>query len=136
MRFHTIHVPSIEIGNLAECVNRLNNPIDKMVPVKEGFCWPAFFFSLFWAFWHRLWIVGCGLAAVNILVHLLMVRLGSGQFITLAISFGIAVLFGYYANDFRRTKLKQDGYSERCVVLAPNGNKAILRYVNISNRGR
>ncbi len=28
---------------------------DDVVLVKDGFSWPAFFFSLIWALWHRLW---------------------------------------------------------------------------------
>ena len=83
MRFHTIHVPSIEIGNLAECVNRLNNPIDKMVPVKEGFCWPAFFFSLFWTLWHRLWLVTLGLVVANLVISVLVSQIGTNEAVTI-----------------------------------------------------
>ena len=28
---------------------------EDVVLIKDGFSWPAFFFSLIWALWHRLW---------------------------------------------------------------------------------
>ena len=45
MRLYTVHQnPDPLSGN-------------DLVFVKEGFCWPAFFFPMLWPLWHRLWLV-------------------------------------------------------------------------------
>ena len=31
-------------------------PDGQLVPVKQGFSWPAFFFTFLWAIYHRLWL--------------------------------------------------------------------------------
>ena len=36
---------------------RGREPTSDVVLVKDGFSWPAFFFSLIWALWHRLWVL-------------------------------------------------------------------------------
>ena len=30
---------------------------DAPLLVREGFCWPAAIFTVFWALWHRMWLV-------------------------------------------------------------------------------
>ena len=37
------------------------DPGTRLRLVKEGFSWPAFFFSFVWALWSRLWLVAAGL---------------------------------------------------------------------------
>ena len=49
MRFYTLHVPAIEPGSVLPDSGRLHSQMAAVVPIKEGFCWPAFFFSLIWS---------------------------------------------------------------------------------------
>ena len=49
MRIYTVHLPAAA-GDTGE------DRAAAAVLVKEGFCWPAFFFAPLWALWHRLWL--------------------------------------------------------------------------------
>ena len=132
MRFHTIHVPA----NLAGQERHLGHQVVGLMPVKEGFCWPAFFFSVFWAIWHKMWLVAAGVVLVNLVAHFLIVLAGASQIVSLLVGFGIAILLGYLANDIRRAKMKRNGYFERDVVIAPDIDSAVRRYVKARYRGR
>ena len=130
MRLYTVHVPAIEPGRVPPGENRLEQQLAGMVPVKEGFCWPAFFFSVVWSLWHRLWFVAVALIAVNLAASVIVFQTGANQVVNFVISFGIALLLGYMANDFRRAKLERNGYSERGVVLAGTAKAAVERYLD------
>jgi len=130
MRLYTLHVPAIEPGRVPPGENRREMQLADMVPVKEGFCWPAFFFSVVWSLWHRLWFVAIALVAVNLVAGIIVFQTGANDVVNFVISFGIALVLGYLANDFRRAKLERQGYSERGVVLAGSAEAAVERYLD------
>jgi len=97
------------------------DPDQNLVLVKEGFSWPAFFFSGFWALWKRLWLVAAGLFAAEIALSLFLVTVTSpGVGMQAAASLGLSVLIGYAGNDFHRWTLGRRGYRERDVVSGAN----------------
>tara|TARA_A100001388_G_C28530787_1_gene385480 strand:- start:54 stop:386 length:333 start_codon:yes stop_codon:yes gene_type:complete len=100
-----------------------------VVPIKEGFCWPAFLFSLIWALWHRLWIVTLGLVAANLVISVLLFQIGTNEAVTIVVSFSIALMLGFMGNDFRRSKLKKYGYTERGLVLDRTAEAAVRQYL-------
>ena len=129
MRFYTLHVPAIEPGCVLPDGVRLNRQMAAMVPIKEGFCWPAFFFSLFWTLWHRLWIVTLGLVAANLVISVLVFQIGTNEVVTIVVSFSIALMLGFMGNDFRRSKLEKHGYTERGLVMDRTAEAAMRRYL-------
>mgnify|MGYP001208213996 CR=1 FL=1 len=136
MRLYTLHVPVIEPGRVFPDGDRLHRQMADMVPIKEGFCWPAFFFSLFWGLWHRLWLVTLTLAAANVATGVLVFQSGANEAVTIVISFGIALLLGFMGNDLRRAKLEWRGFTERGVVLARTAEAAVRRYLMARTGGR
>lgn len=139
MRLYTVHVPAIARSSSpgsadADLIGEL---VSGTVPVKEGFCWPALFFSILWALWHRLWWVALGLIIINALAGGLLAFFGADQVVQTAVSAGIAVALGFLANDLRRRKLTRGGLSERSVVAAATGETAVARYfAGRTNGGR
>ena len=113
MRFYTLHVPTIEPGSVLPDESRLFHQMAGIVPIKEGFCWPAFFFSLLWSLWHRLWLIALGLFAAKLVISFLVFQNGVDQAVTIVISFSISLLLGFTGNDFRRAKLECRGLKER-----------------------
>jgi hypothetical protein len=117
MNLYTIHL------------RRLGLDIDRDVAVvKEGFSWPAFFLTFLWASWCRLWLV----AAVYIIVQSAMLLffygfsldpLSQGIF-----SLGLAVVFGYVANDFQQQKLSTEGFALCAVLNAKNAEQAYRQF--------
>ncbi len=129
MKFYTLHVPAIEPGNVLPDGSRLHRQMSAVVAIKEGFCWPAFFFSLFWTLWHRLWLVTLGLVASNSVISVLVSQIGTNEAVTIVISFSITLLLGFMGNDFRRSKLEKHGFTERGLVMDRTAEAAVRLYV-------
>ncbi|MAI11779.1 MAG: hypothetical protein CBD27_07125 [Rhodospirillaceae bacterium TMED167] len=136
MRLYTLHLPAIKPGRVLTDGCRLHRQMADMVPIKEGFCWPALFFSLFWSLWHRLWLVALGLIATNLAASVLVFQSGANQAVSIIISFGIASLLGFMGNDLRRAKLEWRGFRERGIVLARTAESAVRRYLMARTEAR
>ena len=119
MRIYTVFTPSliegIDAGADAEAV-------------KEGFSWPAFLLSIFWALWHRLWLAALIYFAANLGLGGALARSGADPLSSAAASLGLAAIIGWTANDMRRAKLSRRGFAERAPVTAATGETAIRRY--------
>ena len=105
------------------------------VLVKEGFCWPAFFFTPIWALWQRMW-----LAAALILVALLAAGVLSAWLRLVepaqyALTFGIMLIIGYGANDWRRRSLARRRYEETAIVCGSGRDEAELRMLQAEHGG-
>ncbi|MCW9032883.1 MAG: DUF2628 domain-containing protein [Rhodospirillales bacterium] len=88
-----------------------------LVLVKEGFSWPAFIFSLFWALWNQLWLVSLGLIGIQVLLNLILNTLNFGYGVQTAFSVALALFIGVFGNDLRRWTLKNRcGFDELGVV--------------------
>jgi len=117
MRLYTVHMrrPTLD-------------PLRDVRLVKDGFCWPAFFFSSVWALWHRLWLVAAGLLAAELLVDGALVFSGADEWVQAAVTIGFAVLTGLLANDLRRWTLFRRGYLEVAVVSGDDQDAAERRF--------
>lgn len=104
------------------------DPDGCVVLVKEGFSWPAFFFSLIWALWCRLWLVALGIFVVEIAVNGLLAALGADPQTQAAISLGLAAALGLIGNDLKRWTFSRRGYIESDIVAAPDGDAAERRF--------
>lgn len=99
------------------------------VLIKEGFSWPAFLFSVFWALWHRLWWVAAGLLAVLVVASAASgALLGSGGAHS-AVNLGVSAVIGFMANDIHRRVLERQGWTEDAVVLGRDRDAAEFRYL-------
>jgi hypothetical protein len=118
MRIYTLHQPSKSKDAAAEAV-----------PVKEGFSWPGFFFSVIWALWHRLWFWAIAFAVANIVLGWVLARAGGNEFVQSTASLAVALVIGWTANDLRRRKLAKQGFKECAVMVANNKETALARYL-------
>ena len=130
MRLYTLHVPAPGSGPILPDGGRLYLQMADIVAIKEGFCWPAFFFSIFWSLWHRLWLVALGIVAANFVAGIIIWQSGANQMVNIVISCSVASLLGYMGNDFRRAKLEWQGFTERGIVLAQTAETAVRRYLH------
>ena len=119
MRVYTVHVRTP--------AERLDRDIHL---VKEGFSWPAFFFSAVWARWVRLWLVAVVLIALDILWTFGGAWLGLPLLSTTAVSLALATVVGFIANDLRRTTLFRRGYIEVGVVAGRDRDSALQRFLD------
>ncbi|MBK8208847.1 MAG: DUF2628 domain-containing protein [Rhodospirillales bacterium] len=106
----------------------LLNPDRDICLVKEGFSWPAFFFSVLWALWCRLWLAAAGIFAAEIALSGVMSLLGADEMTQAAISVGFAVLLGVVANDIKRWSLFRRGFLQVAVVTGEDSDAAERRF--------
>ena len=136
MRFHTIHSPVKTLGAHEQDEKHFFHWTDDIVAVKEGFCWPAFLFSLVWATFHQLWLFAFSLVGFCSVTFIALYQLGANPNFNLIVCFSIFTLFGHLANDFRRFKLRKAGYLERGIIMAPTVGAAVQRYLRTSGPRR
>lgn len=117
MRIYTVH--------LRTPAERLDRDV---VLVKEGFSWPAFFLSVLWALWKRLWLVALILFVLEAGWSLAADALDLVPAVQAIVSLGLAVSIGFVANDLRRWTLFRRGYAEVGVVAAANDDAAAQRF--------
>lgn len=109
MRIYTVHIrPDAK------------NPYEAPVFIEESFNWWAFIFRGFWAFYHRLWLWGVLLLAVEVLLQVLVVKMVIPSYTALLIRIGMQMLIGFHANDLRRAKLRRQGYITSDIVTGDN----------------
>lgn len=104
------------------------DPHRDIVVIKEGFCWPAFFFSVIWAIWCRLWLVTVGLLVAEVVLNAVMAWLGASLASQVILSVGLAFIIGILGNDLRRWTLERRGFIRTDVVVAADGDGAERRF--------
>ena len=88
--------------------------------VKNGWSWPAFFFTWLWALVKRLWIVG-------VIILLAGMALSSLPEIWLVGEVIISIVMGVNGNKLRVNRLRDSGYEQVAIVAArtPDGALAV-----------
>jgi len=119
MRVYTIHVPRRPWSSITTV-------IAAAVAVKDGFSWPAFFFSFIWAMTQRLWIAALVFLVVELAVSVLVETLDAVT--GTALSLGLMLVMGWIGNDLKRRGLAKRGLVQQDAVLADSGEEAVRRY--------
>ena len=106
-----------------------NDLVSKIIPIKEGFNWIAFIFSLIWALYNRLWIWAVFITVANVLLVWLLVSLRGDFLVQVTAFMGLAAIIGWISNDVKRQNLAKRGFKEAAILFADNKKTAITRYV-------
>lgn len=101
------------------------------VLVKEGFCWPAFFFGPFWALSHRMWFAFLGLLSVLIALGIAEAVLRLDPMTYSAVMVGVAAIIGFCGNDWRRNALTVRGWKMLGLSAAADRDLAFRRFVDL-----
>ena len=101
---------------------------DDAIFVKEGFAWAAFFFTLLWALWHRMWIVAVIVFSATAAVAALASWLGLGDTPVNLASLAVSLVLGFEGNDLRRWSLARQGYEELGLAPGRDLDEAELRF--------
>ena len=104
-------------------------PDGDAVLIKEGFCWPAFLFGPIWALWHGMWRTAIALLLLSAAVSGAALYAGLAEAGDLALSLGLQVAMGLWANDWRRYVLARRDVLERGAIAARRLGDAERRYV-------
>ncbi len=99
------------------------------VLIKEGFSWPAFLFGPLWALWHGMWRTAIVLVILSGAVSGAGLVAGLAEAGDLALSAGLQVAMGLWANDWRRHVLARRDIRERGAIAARRMRDAEQRYL-------
>jgi hypothetical protein len=107
-----------------------HHPTQGYQAVKQGFCWPAFFFTVIWAFVKKMWGIGIAVGGVLLLLSIIEAAFeeggsGGGALVMLLIQLALYIFIGLNANDWRRDNLQKRGYEKLCTMQANTPDAAI-----------
>ena len=106
-----------------------DNDIERLRFVSEGFNLYAFFFTIFWALYMRMWRFAGVLLLLNAAVALSLWSFG--EFLpptTNICQFGLQLWSGFAANDFLRAELRRRGFITYALVSGENELRAEQRF--------
>ena len=117
------------------------HPTQGYQAVKQGFGWPAFFFTVIWAFVKKMW--GLGFAFLGVIFLLTIVETvfeqeGSqgGVLIMLLAQLVFYIMVGVKGNDWRRGNLVKRGFEKLNTVEAETPDAAIGSVAKSGTDGR
>jgi hypothetical protein len=97
--------------------------------VKEGFSWPAFFFSVFWASHYRLWKAAAIYFFAQYSIYQFFLVISPDLLSRGVLFIGLAIIFGYVANDLRQRKICKEGFTLCAVVKGKNGDHSYGQFL-------
>jgi hypothetical protein len=102
--------------------------IEDVVLLKEGFSYPAFFFSGLWFLYHKMWQEFFAL----LLINFAFITLGniSANFDQLFLEIAFLFIVALNANHWLGEKLKRSGYNFNGLVFGNNHAEAKLRFAD------
>lgn len=117
MRTWTVHLPR-------EAAPGDPAAYDRAILVRDGFVWSAFFFSVLWMLWHRLWLAAILTLAVFLGLSWGLPEFEIGEGPAMVISLLVSILIGLEASTIRRWTYERRGLPVRDVVAAPDYDRA------------
>jgi hypothetical protein len=86
------------------------HPVLGVKAIKHGFSWPGFFFGVFWALFHRLWLPALLLFALATAAGVVLIISRSTLEWALLV-LGIGVFAGFHGNDWCRVNVSKHGFT-------------------------
>jgi hypothetical protein len=106
-------------------------PHEDAVFIKEGFSWPAFFFSVIWLILKRLWFLLILYLLALALVFALAARLSLPDTPVLILILALNLLVGLEGNERRRRALARRGFIEEGPFVGEDLQEAELKYFHV-----
>jgi hypothetical protein len=104
--------------------------IDDLIMVKNGFCYPAFFFNFVWFLYKGMLKWSLVVLAVNILISILFKDLAANFYSSLvvstSVSFGIALNANYVYSEY----LQKKGYKLKGCIFGKNKEDAEIKFIS------
>lgn len=116
------------------------HPTHGLQAVKQGFSWPACFFTFLWAFFNRMWGVAFGILGVFLALTLLEAMFHQagravGSLLIFTGQLAVFVIVGWKGNDWRRRNLERRGFGKFTRVYADTPEQAIDAAAHEGPRG-
>jgi len=103
-------------------------PREEAIFVKEGFSIAGFVLTFIWALWNRMWVVSAVILAVMAAVAVAGSLTAANEVVAAAVNTGLALIFGFEAQNLRAWSLRRSGFVDDGLVEAASGEEAELKY--------
>lgn len=104
------------------------HPSGAIETVKQGWSWPAFFFTFIWVFVKKMWKLGVGAVAAFFILGIVLgiagVDIDVNYTISNILGIIIAIVLGMKGNDLREKNILSRGYTFKDTVTASNADGA------------
>ncbi len=104
--------------------------IENAIFVKEGFSFFAAMLHVFWALFHKMWLV----SAIILAVEIFLTALQSSEFVAVgiieSIKLGLLLFIGFNFNDWYRFYLNKRGYVLQDIISASNEDDARYKFMS------
>jgi Protein of unknown function (DUF2628) len=101
---------------------------ERTVLIKDGFSVAALIFTVFWALWHRLWVVSAILFAILVCIELGADWFGVNNFIESLIQAAVGLIFAFEARSLWLQSLRRSGFRIAGIVEGTSVEAAELKY--------
>lgn len=112
------------------------HPSGSSEAVKQGWSWPAFFFSSIWAMVKKQWTLGVGTLVGLMLFGFIVGTSGSSDALINIVSLIMNIIFGINGNSWRGKNLISRGYEQVDTVTASNSEGAVALYLKAASAER
>lgn len=99
--------------------------------VKQGWSWPAFFFSFIWAILKKMYLTGIALFFLSFLLGTIVGHLNLGQkgdTMINIISIAISIIFGLKGNEWWEAMLYRRGFEAKALLEAVTPQAALALF--------
>lgn len=103
---------------------------NNFILVKQGFTLFAAVFNIFWALYHRMWLV----LAVALVVNIIAFSLDSSGVSNL-FQIIIMLIFGFFGAEMREHDLERKQYELEDIILANSEVEAEVKFLERSHKG-
>jgi len=97
---------------------------NNFIVIEEGFSWIAALLSIFWALYHKMWLV----VAIVIIANIIITTINIEE-LTLAFKLVLMLIFGVCASDIKENYLKRNNYLLEDIIVANSKIEAELKFL-------
>lgn len=112
------------------------HPSGNSEAVKQGWSWPAFFFSFIWAMVKKQWTLGASVLIGMLVFGFIVGAAGGGEALINVIAIIINIVFGINGNSWREKNLISRGYEQADTVTAANPEGAVALHLKAASAER
>jgi hypothetical protein len=109
------------------------HPAGEIQAVKQGWCWPAFFFEWIWALFSKMWALGFGVLIGSFILGVVAAMAGASEEaingLSGLLSLILCFVFGVNGNEWREKNLLSRGFDFKDTVTAANKEGAIALFL-------
>ncbi|AFC71409.1 DUF2628 domain-containing protein [Rickettsia australis] len=100
---------------------------NNFIVIEAGFSWIAALLSIFWALYHKMWLV----VVITVIANIIVTAINIGA-LKCILQIFLMLGFGFFASDIRENYLKRNNYRLEDIIIANSSIEAELKFLERS----